>query len=240
MKRRFIVCGLAAILLLGLVGGSCAAPPPKTITLVTMPPGLVVNVWAVGMSDICSKYTPMSIKIMTQSNEMVWVPLTLTGEVDIGVTLVRVMRDAYLGRFVFEDIAEQAGVEGFPVRTVIRGDALLSGWMVRGDDPAQTIADLKGYRIATYPEGTYGEKAGRGALATGGLTMEDVIGVIVTNPIEAMTALLDGRVDASDCGANAPLALELIAAGYRFIPYDTSPEALQKFRENTIKENLDI
>jgi len=232
MKRPLILCGLALILTLSLVGASSAAGLPKVLNLATMPPGMIVNAQSVGIADICSKYTPISIKVMPSTNEMVWVPMMVTGEIDIGVASSLPIRQAYRGKFVFEGIAKKAGVKGFPLRLIGGGSPLRVNFVVRGDDPAQKIPDLKGRRVVSFREGTHFDLYTKARLANGGLTLKDVKQVPVANPIESARAVMEGRADSGDLAVGAPIATEAVGkVNARWLPLDPSPAAVKRLKE---------
>jgi TRAP transporter TAXI family solute receptor len=236
MKKQLIIGGLAMLLLVSMAGAGPTvaegADLPKVLTLATMPPGMIVNAQGVGIADICTKYTPMTIKVSTATNEMAWVPMTATKEIDLGVASSLPIRQAYLGSFVFEGIAEKAGVKSFPLRLVTGGAPLLVNFMVRGDDPAQTIADLKGRRVVTFREGTHFDLYNKARLANAGLSLDDVKQVPAANPIESARAVMEGRADAGDVALGAPIVTEAAAkVNARFLPLDPSSKAVKRMKE---------
>jgi TRAP transporter TAXI family solute receptor len=236
MKRPLILCGLALMVTLSLVGASSAvgkpAGLPKVLNLATMPPGMIVNAQSVGIADICSKYTPISIKVMPATNEMVWMPMTVTGEIDIGVASSLPIRQAYRGTFVFEGLAKKAGVKGFPLRLIGGGSPLRVNFVVRGDDPAKKIPDLKGRRVVSFREGTHFDLYTKARLANGGLTLKDVKQVPAPNPIESARAVMEGRADSGDLAVGAPIATEAVAkVKARWLPMDPSPEAVKRMKK---------
>lgn len=243
MKRQLILCGLALLLMFSLIAASCAAPAPapaptpapelpRVLNLATMPVGMIVNAQGVGIADICSKYTPMTVKVGTATSEMAWVPMLSTGEVQLGVASAIAIRQAYLGSYVFEGIAEKAGVKSFPLRVVAGGSPLRVNLFVPGDSPAKTLADLKGTRHVTFAEGTHFFLYTKALLANGGLTLDDITPVPVSNPIESVRAVMDGRADAAQVAVGAPVATEAVAKiGLRWLPVDPSPEAVKRLKE---------
>ena len=236
MKRHVILCGVAMMLIFSLVGAHSAAEErgglPKVLNLGTMPPGMIVNAQAVGIADICAKYTPIKIKVMPATNEMVWVPMTVTGEIDLGVTSSLPMRQAYLGTFVFEGLAKKTGVKSFPLRLIGGGSPLRVNFIVRGDDPAKKVADLKGRRVVSFREGTHFDLYNKARLANAGLTLKDVKQVPVANPIESARAVMEGRADAGDLAVGAPIATEAVAKiKARWLPVDPSPEAVKRLKK---------
>ena len=234
MKRQCIICGLAVMVVFGLAGAapSRAAGLPRVLNLATMPPGMVVNAQGVGIADICGKYTPMKIKVMPSTNEMVWVPMTATKEIDLGVASALPLRQAYLGTFVFEGIAKKAGVKNFSLRLIGGGSPLRVNFLVRGNDSAKKISDLKGRRVVVFREGTHFDLYNKARLANGGLTLNDVKQVPAANPIESARAVMEGRADAGDLAVGAPIATEAAAkVKARFLPLDPSPEAVKRMKE---------
>jgi TRAP transporter TAXI family solute receptor len=236
MKRLFILGGLALLLTFSMVGvastPAVAEKLPRVLNLGTMPPGMIVNAQAVGIADICSKFTPMRIKVMPSTNEMVWIPMTVTGEIDIGVASALPARQSYKGSFVFKGIAKKAGVKSFPLRLITGGSPLRVNFVVRGDDPAQKIPDLRGRRVVTFREGTHFDLYTKARLANGGLTLADVKQVPAANPIESARAVMEGRADAGDLAVGAPIATEAVAkVKARFLPLDPSPEAVKRMKE---------
>ncbi len=236
MKRQWILCGLAMMLIFSMVGANSAAEEsgrlPKVLNLATMPPGMIVNAQGVGIADICSKYTPITIKVTPATNEMVWVPMTATEEIDLGVASALPIRQAYMGTFVFEGIAKKAGVKHFPLRLIGGGSPLRVNFVVRGNDPAKKISDLKGRKVVSFREGTHFDLYTKARLANGGLTLNDVKQIPAANPIESARAVMEGRADAGDLAVGAPIATEAVAkVKARFLPMDPSPEAVKRMKK---------
>ena len=235
MKRK-VILGFAIFLAISFVviaPGSIGAQPklPRVLNLATMPPGMIVNAQSVGISDIISKYTPMSIKVMPATNEMAWVPMTITGEIDMGVAGSLAILQAYRGTFVFEGIAKKAKVKSFPLRMVTGGSTIRVNFLVRGDDPAQTISDLKGRKVVTFRKGTHFDSYTKARLANAGMSIKDIIPVPVANPIESARAVIEGRADAGDLAVGAPIATEAVAkVKARWLPVDPSPEAVKRLK----------
>lgn len=238
MKKQWLISGLVMLLLVCMAGAGCQkseegeAELPKVLTLATMPPGMIVNAQGVGIADICTKYSPMTIKVSTATNEMAWVPMTATKEVDLGVASSLPIRQANLGSFVFKGIAKKAGVKRFPLRLICGGSPLLVNFMVRGDDPAQTISDLKGRRVVTFREGTHFDLYNKARLANAGLKLDDVKQVPAANPIESARAVMEGRADAGDVALGAPIVTEAAAkVKARFLPLSPSSMAVKRMKK---------
>ena len=243
MKRKFMFT-FTLVLITGLaIGGSvfAAEKMPRVLNLATMPPGMIVNAQSVGMSDIINKYTPISIKVMPSTNEMVWMPMTVTGEIDLGMAGSTAIRQAYLGSFVFEGIAKKAKVKNFPMRVITSGSAIRVNFLVRGDDPAQKIQDLKGRRVVSFREGTHFDLYTRARLANAGMTLKDIKPVPCANPIESARAVMEGRADSGDLAVGAPIATEAVAkVKARWLPVDPSPEAVERMKSIVETSYVDL
>jgi TRAP transporter TAXI family solute receptor len=109
---------------------------------------------------------------------------------------------------------------------------LLVNFIVRGDDPAKTVADLKGRRVVSFREGTHFDLYTKARLANGGLTLKDVKQVPAANPIESARAVMEGRADAGDVALGAPIVAEAVAkVNARFLSLDPSPAAVKRLKK---------
>ena len=234
MKRRTIIL-LVPVLIIGLLAVGpvfSAEKMPRVLNMATMPPGMIINAQAVGISDIIAKYTPLALKVKPSTNAAVWIPMTTTGEIDLGLTASIAARFAYLGTEIFKNITKKAKVKNFPLRAVTGGSPLRVNFVVRGNDPAKTCADLKGRRVVTFREGTQFDFFTKARLANGGLSIADVIKVPAANPIESARSVMEGRADAGDLAVGAPIATEAVAkVKARWLSLDPSPEAVKRMKE---------
>jgi uncharacterized protein len=256
LKKQFIFLALALVTCLSLVGMACSAAPapskpaaPATpaapaapsapaaagqqvLTLVTMPPGTAVNAAGVSIIGAISSHTNVKVNLVPQTSEMVWAPLMVTKEADLGIATAFPMTDAYQGTFVFKKLAQAAGVKGFPIRLIACGSYITNTWCVRGDSPIKAAKDVKGYRLLWYPPDTFGDLGTRAGLAMEGLTPDDVTKIPVSNMLEAANALKDGRLDVADIGITTPAAAELAAAiNLRYLPRSFTPEGWARYHE---------
>lgn len=215
----------------GTVSAS-AADLPKILRLGTMPVGTTVNTAGIGLADIITKNTPMDVKVVPVAVEVVWIPMMVGGEIDLGVGNGVEYENAYLLKGVYSMVAKKVHVKTFPVRMVAKGGPLHIGFLVRGDAPYKKVSDLKGARVPLYPKGSSIHMHTLGCLANGGLTAADVVDVPVSNPLEATRALIDGRADAVQVAVNAPMIMEAVTKlGAHFLPLDTSKEAIENMQK---------
>ncbi|MBM3298862.1 MAG: TAXI family TRAP transporter solute-binding subunit [Deltaproteobacteria bacterium] len=234
MKRIAVVVGLAVIATLGIpqVGTVGAETLPKILNMGTMPAGTLVNIQGTGIADTISKFSPMSVKIKAVTSEEVWVPMTLTGEVDLGVAVSLTMRNAYLGIQVYKPIAEKVGVKDFPLRLLTAGTPVRISLLVQGESPLNKISDLKGKTLAWFADKTAFDLYTRALAANGGLTEQDVKKFPVANPADATRAVMDANADACMVAVDAPVVAEAVAkVKARWLPVDGSAEAVNRLQQ---------
>lgn len=223
----FILC-----MVIGSFQFASAGNLPKILRLGTMPVGTTVNTSGIGLADIISKHTPMQVKVVPVAVEVIWIPMMANKEMDLGVGNCLEFENAYFARQVYRMVAKKMKVKSFPVRMVAKGGQLQLGFLVRGDSPFKTIADLKGARVPLYPPGSSTNLHTVALLANAGLKPEDVKNVPVSNPLQATRALIDGRADAVDVAINAPMVMEAVTKVHaRFLPVDMSAEAVKRMQE---------
>lgn len=233
MKRLFLICGLVAVLGSGLLftSGLAGEKLPKLMVMGTMPAGTLVGIQGTGISNIVSKYSPIRVKVKSVTSEVVWVPMLLTGEVDLGVAETVTMRNAYVGRGVYREIVKKLGVKSFPIRLVACGTPIRFSFLVQGEKPFTKISDLKGKTLVWYAKNTAFDLNTRALLANGGLNEKDVRKFPKANPVEAVRAVMDGSADACMVAVDAPVIAEAVATVHaRWLPVDPAPEATKRMQ----------
>jgi TRAP transporter TAXI family solute receptor len=204
-----------------------AEPLPKALNIGTHPVGNLANVFGTAVATVCSKYTPIQLKVKAVAGPTTWMPMIMTKEVDLGVLVSADAYPAYLGIEAYDKLS---GGKGFPIRLATIGPIFSLGTIVRGDGPIKTIPELKGLRVcggyANVPSAAIAQEA---HLANGGLSWNDVKIVPVPDPGASVKLVTEGRADAGWATVGMPVVRELAAKrGARFLPLDTSPEALAK------------
>jgi NitT/TauT family transport system substrate-binding protein len=96
--------------------------------------------------------------------------------------------------------------------------------VVHNDHPYETPADLKGFKIATFPPGTIQDTLLRNWLKENGLDPEADVEIIGMGPGDAMTAITAGQVDAVFLPHPAPAMIENNGVGRSVV---SSGEMLQ-------------
>lgn len=197
----------AAIALAGAAGA-------QTVSISTLPPGAINNVQTQAIAKVVQDKTDMQMRVVTfnspaASMEAVqerFAEFSFMSNDEVGAAVNG--RDMYADKQM-KDLQLVATVFPFKV-----------GIVVRADSGIRSIEDLRGKRFPIGWQGfPQGELLSEALLAAGGLTVDDVDGVPVTNLIRAADDLKAGRLDATMFAIGAPKMAELDAAlgGIHFI-----------------------
>jgi len=236
MKRILLLIGPVLILAVSLMTFGCAkAPPaelPKTVVISSMPAGMMTHAQAAGIAALISEKTSIQCKHVPLTSEAAFIPMMLTGEVDLGSSNIVEIWMAYMGLPPYDALAKQNNVKSFPVRLIARGDPLIASLFVAGDSGILSVKDLKGRTVANFEAGQPGVHLMNVALlANAGMTYADVKPMPFPSAGVAPKAVIEGRCDASICGIDAPAAKEATAAiKARWLPLDPSPEAVKRLQ----------
>jgi TRAP transporter TAXI family solute receptor len=119
-------------------------------------------------------------------------------------------------------------------RILLVGGALQLGFYVRKDAPIQTVADLKGKRIPTdFPGIPIVGLSSRAALASAGLSYQDIVKVPVSDLQAGNQAFMEGRTDAGWHAMRSPAVKEANArvGGIRFVSVNATPAGAKRMAD---------
>lgn len=230
VRMQVIALSLLAVLLLGAVGGGPVLAQ-SSLSLGTHPLGSLFAVVGAGVATVLTNHTDINVRAVPTDGPSTWMPMLVSGEMDLGVANAF---DSYMG-WLGEDVYSLiSGGRGFPVRVVVVGSPLPNGLLVRADSDIRSGKDVAGKRVVTQYSGSGAlTSLAQGFLANYGYTPADVRGVTVPGITDGVQALIEGRADAAVAALSIPLARELDAVhGARFVGIDPSPEAVERFREH--------
>ena len=224
-----IVAGFFLGFLLMLAVVPPVSARPKTIVLGANPPGTLFYVMCAGISKVVTAHTSMKVEVFPQGGT-VWYPMLESGEVQFGLMVPGDILTAYMGEAVYK---KPTRGKGFPMRTLMLGTPLQVGLVVPGDSQIRGAKDIKGKRMAVSYGAFYASTLSvKALLANLGLTAEDVRGLTVTGVAVGVRAVIEGRADLGMGAVGAGFIEELKAAkGARFLPIDTSPEAVARMQK---------
>jgi len=177
---RSIRAPLISLAALCLGAGVASA---QTYGFATLPPGTLNHTTASAVSKVLKEKAGMNVLVQPTAGDNVIVPMVGRGEAEIGITNIMEAQDGFDG-------------PNKDLRIIVAAHALRTPFFVRKDSGMQTIADLKGKRVAMgYSAMRNIDKAARAMLATAGLTEADVRPVLVPNVVRSADDFMAGNAD---------------------------------------------
>ena len=119
-----------------------AADLPEAISFGTSSIGGTFYVIAVGMGDLISKNTPMSVTVESVGGSDANMRAIKYGKVEVAMANTFTTADAYFGKGTFE---KEGQVD---IQLLALGQPSMRQLVVRADAGIRTVADLKGKRLA--------------------------------------------------------------------------------------------
>jgi TRAP transporter TAXI family solute receptor len=212
-------------------GPADAADLPKSINIGTHAPGSYFNIVGTGVAKVVGRHTPMKTKVNPTGGPVVWMPMMVKGEIDMGVCNIWDANKGYLGESSYKDMS---GGKGFPVRLVTIGGLFNPYIVVAADSGIKTVPDLKGKRVAAgFSKVPSVQDRFLGMLANGNLTMADVKLVPVVAPAPSVKAVTEGKADAGGGGATGMAVVTELDTkrGALALPLDPSPAAMARLKK---------
>ena len=227
MKRLFLehmVIALAGFMLAAAPG---RAAEQRSATLATHAVGSLYNAIGTGIATVVSRHTPITVRVQPFAGPPAWLPSMHDGETDMGVLTSADAVTSYKGIILYKKPYNNT-------RILIVGGALQLSFYVPKDSPIETVADLKGKRIpADYPGTPIVRLSSTAALATAGLTYNDIVKVPVSDLQSGAQAFMEGRTDAGWHSVGSPAVEEANArrGGVKFISVISTPEGAKKMAD---------
>ncbi len=219
LKRLAII--LSACL---LASSAASAAEQKSATLATHAVGSLYNAIGTGIATVVSRHTAMIVRVQPFAGPPAWLPSMNSGETDMGVLTSADAVTSYRGVILYKKPYKNT-------RILFVGGALQLSFYVPREAPMETVADLKGKRIpADYPGTPIVRLSSTAALATAGLTYNDIIRVPVSDLQAGAEAFMEGRTDAGWHSVGSPAVEEANArkGGVKFISVVATPEGAKK------------
>ena len=225
-KRWMRAIGISSVLSL-FIAGPAWAQVPRSGTLATHAVGSLYNAIGVGISSVLSRHTPMIVRVQPFAGPPAWLPSMDTGDTDMGVLTSADSVTSYRGIVPYRKSFKNT-------RILVVGGALKLSFYVQKDSPIETVADLKGKRIpADYPGIPIARLSSTAALASAGLTYNDIVKVPVSDLAAGAQAFLEGRTDAGWHSVGSPAVEEANArrGGVKFVSVIATPEGARRMGE---------
>jgi uncharacterized protein len=233
MRAKKILSCIAIVALVYVFDSAQAQKSPTAVTIGTNPPGTVFYAMAGGLAKIATERAQVQATVQPHTGTNTFLPLLDSGELDFALVNAVDMGMAYLG----PQKLKVGGRNDFPhspnTRLVMRGAPLFVGLLVKKDSPFKSARDIKGKRVTgEYPAHQAVWFNMFGALASAGLTWNDVKVVPVPAVNDGADALVQGRADVAIFALNAAKVREADAAvGVRHLSNDCSPEGEKRLRQ---------
>jgi len=187
MHIRTMLPALAALGVLAQVSGASAQQP---IAIATPPSGSIYNSTAAAIGKVLADKAGMRLTVQALGGSSQFLPIVNAGEVPFGIANVYETNLGVTGEEYFK------GRPNKDLRSVAILYPLRNAIFVKKDSKYKKLSDLKGAR---GPVGFTNQKVltavTNAALAPGGITLDDVKGVRVSNIIANANAFKEGRTD---------------------------------------------
>ena len=227
MVRRALE-GIAISLVVFTQGANLAlAAAPRSATLATHAVGTGFNAMGMGIGAVVSRHTPVTVRVQPFAGPPAWLPSMDKGETDMGILTGADAISSYKGVTIYKRPFKNT-------RILVVGGALGLSFFVPKDSPIETVADLKGKRIPTdFPAIPIVRLSSTAALATAGLSYNDIVKVPVSDMTASTQAYLEARLDAGWLTVGAPAAEEVNArtGGMKFISVISSSEGAKRMAD---------
>ena len=227
MKRQWLAGGSIALLVLTLSGGLPSAELPRSATLATHAVGSLTNAIGTWIATVLSRRTAMIVRVQPFAGPPAWLPSMDKAETDMGILASADAITSYKGIVLYKRPFKNT-------RIVMVGGTSQFGYYVTKDSPLEMVADLKGKRIPTdFPGIPIVRLAGIAALATAGLTYNDIVKVPVSDLAAAAQVFLEGRVEAGWYSVGSPAIEEANArmGGVKWLSVISTPEGAKRMAE---------
>lgn len=210
-----------------LVAGRVTAAEQRSASLATHAVGSLYNAIGTGIATVVSRHTAMTVRVQPFAGPPAWLPSMNSGETDMGVLTSADAVTSYRGVILYKKPYKNT-------RILIVGGALQLSFYVPREAPIETVADLKGKKIpADYPGTPIVRLSSTAALATAGLTYNDIVKVPVSDLQSGAQAFMEGRTDAGWHSVGSPAVEEANArkGGVKFISVIATPEGAKKMAD---------
>ncbi len=219
------------------VATSSTAATTTTRTLKPLPslirmsgrPGTGGGNSALAFTDTLTKQLGVKVSMETAASELETVAAMRAGQADISVLGGSTLTAPILGTGDFA--RPEWGPQ--PLRTITAGGSTIVVVFTTKKSGIKTYADVKGARVAFYPNSATRNDTTAQFLEAMGLTWNDVKKVNVDAPEQMVQAVTDGIIDVGMTSIGAALIQLDATAGLYVIPFKPTPEREKAMYEKT-------
>lgn len=232
MKRKLVAHHkIAALVLTGAVAlltfGAAQAQMPRSLSLATHGVGSLYNALGSGIATVITKNTGAVVRVQPFAGPPAWLPAMNQGQTHLGILTGADAVTSYKGIKHYKRPFKNT-------RLIAVGGTLQLSFFVAKDSPMETVADLKGKKVPTgFAATPIVGLSSQAALATAGLSLDDVVQVPVSNLQAGNQAFIEGRVDAGWHSIGSPAVQEADArkGGAKFLSVIGTPDAAKRMED---------
>jgi uncharacterized protein len=225
LKSSLEILTVVSFTLLLMTHFAQAQKLPASTTIGTNPAGTVFYSVGSGLAKVISGAGSMQSVVQPYTGTSTLLPLLDSGEIDFAIINTVETNLAFQGPVKLK-IGGKNPLPHVPnARLVMRGSPLFVG-LVGKKDGIKSVHEIKGKRMTgEYPANIAIWYHGYAALASAGLTWDDVKVIPVPALNEGIDAVVQGRADISIHSIGAAKVKEADAAvGARYVPIDCNPQ----------------
>ncbi len=214
-------------LLATLLATSCTGRDPaaglKRVTIATGPTGTQYHQIGTSLSTVIERELDKASTARPHTGSSLYIPQMHRGELPFGLNNSTDTAAAYRGQLVYSEPLQN-------LRAVMLVSRSPMQYFVRGDSGITSMEGLRGKPVVTsFRANVPFDIINAAALATAGLTLDDVDAVTVAGVPDAIRALVEGRVAAASTLLGIPAFREAnatVPGGLRILPLGPNEQAL--------------
>lgn len=176
------------------------------------------------LAQVISLNSDLQVIPQISANTSQYIPMLNSGQLELAIANYPQTYYAMTGTGMSSEPAEK-------LQLVVTMMPFYAALVAPESSGIKSYADIKGHKVPRYSENSLGDFVVRAALASGGLTYDDVESVPIANFPQQYEAFKDGRIDVSIAalGSQATFDLEASVGDIQFLPVPA--EALDKVKE---------
>ena len=218
-KSVIIVLCVLSLLVFGSKPSMAKPKVIKEVSITTYGVGSQVFVFSAGISEGVQKVSGIQTRIIPSGTDVGRVLPLRAQEVEFSILAGSTVWFASHGTGDFA--APEWGPQ--PVRMGWRGQDLLIGYYTRGDSGVKKLSELKGKRVPQVPGSVTLSNLVKGALAFGGLTLDDCIVVNVSGLGAEGKSVNEGVTAVTNFGTTGTRPIECAAGPHGIHWFDLDP-----------------
>lgn len=216
-----------ALIALGLLATGCVQQDPgaglKRITIATGPTGTQYHQIGTSLSTVIERELDKASTARPHTGSSLYIPQMHRGELPFGLNNSTDTAAAYRGQLVYSEPLQN-------LRAVMLVSRSPMQYFVRVDSGITSMEGLRGKPVVTsFRANVPFDIINAAALATAGLTLDDVDAVTVAGVPDAIRALVEGRVAAASTLLGIPAFREAnatVPGGLRILPLGPDEQVL--------------